>query len=53
LIDDLFSIVGEEIVVIVVVGSRVIGPMESYAAGFAAELDRLGYTPLSVAGQLT
>ena len=37
---------------IVVVGSRVIGPMESYAAGFAAELDRLGYTRLSVAGQL-
>ena len=37
---------------IVVMGSRVIGPLESYAAGFAAELDRLGYTPLSVAGQL-
>ena len=29
---------------IVVVGSRVIGPLEPYAAGFAAELDRLGYT---------
>ena len=28
------------------------GPLESYAAGFAAELDRLGYTPLSVGGQL-
>jgi hypothetical protein len=52
LFDDILSIAGEEIVVVVVVGSRVIGPMESYAAGFAAELNRLGYTPLSVAGQM-
>ena len=37
---------------IVVAGSRVIGPLEPYAAGFAAELERLGYTAFSVAGQL-
>jgi integrase/recombinase XerD len=33
-------------------GVRVTGPLSSYAAGFAAELTRLGYTPLSVQGQL-
>ena len=31
---------------------NVTGPLEPYAAGFAAELQRLGYTPLSAAMQL-
>lgn len=29
---------------------RVVGPLEPYAAGFAAELARLGYTFFSVRG---
>jgi site-specific recombinase XerD len=35
-----------------VLGVRVVGPLAWYASGFAAELTRLGYTPLSVQGQL-
>src|SRR6478609_2526648 len=31
---------------------RVVGPLEPYAAGFAAELARLGYTAFSARGQL-
>lgn len=31
---------------------RVVGPLEPYAAGFAAELARLGYTMFSARGQL-
>lgn len=31
---------------------RMSGPLGPYAPGFAAELSRLGYTPLSVCGQL-
>ena len=31
---------------------EVTGPLAEYAAGFRAELARLGYTPLSAAGQL-
>lgn len=31
---------------------RVVGPLERYASGFGAELERLGYTPLSAANQL-
>ena len=32
--------------------ARVSGPLESYAAGLRVELERLGYTPLSAAGQV-
>src|SRR5947209_7976461 len=32
--------------------ARVSGPLEPYAAGLRAELERLGYTPLSAAGQI-
>jgi integrase/recombinase XerD len=31
---------------------RLTGPLEPYAAGYAAELARLGYTPLSALMQL-
>jgi integrase len=31
---------------------RVVGPLDPYAAGFAAELERLGYTVFSARGQL-
>jgi integrase/recombinase XerD len=37
------SVVGEESVVVHVLHSRVVGPLEAYAPGFAGELERLGY----------
>lgn len=36
----------------VAVGVRMAGPLEPYASGFGAELARVGYTRLSVRGQL-
>jgi integrase/recombinase XerD len=33
-------------------GVRVTGPLEGFAAGFAVELEAAGYTPLSAANQL-
>ena len=32
--------------------ARVCGPLEPYAEGFRIELERLGYTPLTAAGQV-
>ena len=36
----------------VLVGVRMAGPLEPYASGLGAELARVGYTRLSVRGQL-
>ena len=43
---------GEENVVTDPSWARVCGPLEPYAEGFRIELERLGYTPLTAAGQV-
>src|SRR3979490_2417412 len=49
---DIPACLEREAIMVDVSGTRVEGPLESFVSGFAAELARTGYTPLSVRAQL-